>query len=616
MLKTTDGRVPVRTLKDYLSQKRTLVIPPWQREYSWKTGDEGQVDVLLSDLLKFVNDEKADEYLIGSVILCNAEDFHGKESSLLIDGQQRTLTLTLFLMCARKYLKNYNLIDGTNNAHTTLITESLQCLDENPFGTYTPKVFMNQGRANEIFAEIYDWSELSTDIGEDIFLSADTQTLTQRNLSEVAKHIYEQLKDEAWEDRNLIKWLTKIIHKVKLVELQLDNQREAIAVYDRINDRGMQLSSADLIKNILFQRVPDESFEEISDNWKTMTESLNQCKKKVRLQDPKYLLRALAATKKGIKITYDDLVPFWNGQFDHKDSPLDPEIFSKDLAGSADFLAKLADNSSQQHGAIPQIFLSAELGSVQHYPVLLAGSNIKNKDVFTRLADQVNTRTMFYVLGKERTASFESLVPAWAHAVSELGSDATIQDLNAVFQEHAMPPNDLYENLEAQFRKWDYRNASDRKKIRAVLAYLSGHLDHACGKELKIQDAMRTRRLRGQKFGWDLDHVLPQDLEKEMPFQSIGNLVLLTPDDNREASNKTPDKKDIWYNQCHLVLTKSLSDLSRLTPAHRAKLEELFKELHIDQSKLSLETWGKDSISERTSFYFKYFKSILDSYIR
>ncbi len=53
MLIMNNNSVPVRTLKDYLTQNRTLTIPLWQREYVWEANDSGQVGVLLEDLREF-----------------------------------------------------------------------------------------------------------------------------------------------------------------------------------------------------------------------------------------------------------------------------------------------------------------------------------------------------------------------------------------------------------------------------------------------------------------------------------------------------------------------------------------------------------------------------------
>ena len=95
------GGLPVKNLLEYLSMDRTLVIPPWQREYSWSTGEDDQIDTLLKDLKSFIESESTFEYLIGSVVLCELPE--EKSHPLLIDGQQRTLTLTILLMCIRKF---------------------------------------------------------------------------------------------------------------------------------------------------------------------------------------------------------------------------------------------------------------------------------------------------------------------------------------------------------------------------------------------------------------------------------------------------------------------------------------------------------------------------------
>ena len=88
-----NGGIPVISLMEYFTQSRVLVIPPWQREYSWSVAEDEQVDTLLKDLKKFLTDDSASEYLLGSIVLCTLPNENSRP--LLIDGQQRTLTLTL-----------------------------------------------------------------------------------------------------------------------------------------------------------------------------------------------------------------------------------------------------------------------------------------------------------------------------------------------------------------------------------------------------------------------------------------------------------------------------------------------------------------------------------------
>jgi hypothetical protein len=536
---------------------------------------------------------------------------------MLIDGQQRTLTLSLFLMCARKFMMKNDLIDGNNLKHTQLVTDLAHSVNANPHGRFAAKVSMNQNKANEILAKIWDWSQKTADAPDEdelLFNSADSQTKTQKNLAAVTEFIYKELETDEWDNSQMIEWLVKIINGVKLIELQLDSQREAISVYDRINDRGMLLSSADLIKNILFQRVPDDKFDDISENWKAMVVSLNDCEKRARLQDPKYLLRALSAGETEAKVPYDKLVEFWVGRFDDKDEPLDPIEFSVTLAESAEKLAQLATNR-YKGTALEEIYLAAELGSVQHFPVLLAGYDIEDPEVFRYLAKQVNARTVMYILGRERTQTFESLIPKWSKRVSDLGKNATIDQLSTLFSDVAAPSEALYVNLRDQVLSWKYTNSTERKKLRAVIAFLSVELNHQLGAEVTMKDAMRTRKLKSEQHGWDIEHIMPQKEDPSPEFQTIGNLCLLAPPDNRSASKKLPHEKDDanYYNQCMLALTKSVGKLDALVPATRSAIEGLFASLGSDKETMQLTNWDLNAVKNRSDFYLEYLLKTLNT---
>lgn len=612
MLKLESSRyLPVVPLSEYFAQFRVLVIPPWQREYSWDTGSDSQVETLLKDFSKFARSLDEKEYLLGSIILCEESNRSEKSEPLLIDGQQRSLTLTLFLMCCRKYIKNHNLIDGRNSQHIAIANKINECLTDNPMGKYFPKVSMNQAKANEILAEIFTWSESTSNVGNEIFKRADSQTVTQKNLCAVAEYIYDKLEDEEFFAKSeIVENVGKILNGVKLIEITLDNKKESIAVFDRINDRGMKLTSADLIKNILFREVSDKEFDSISDYWKPMSERLMETKKS-RLQDPKYLIRAMAQMHHGAHLSYDDLVSHWEGVFADEEMKVSPMDFAKELSSSAEQLLGYVKREHPVYGALPEIYLSGELGSVQHYAVLLAGSRISDKKAFLHLLRQVNARTLLYMFSKERTQAFDLMIPNWAHGVFKLGANASIEGLNKVYKDHALPDPERFELLSVNMMKWRYTNAGDRKKIRAVLALLSAHFNGLCEKHIKVEDAMRTRRTKeGQP--WEIEHVMPQSINKTDEFQQIGNLVLLAPVDNRDASNSSPKDKKLHYNQSDLVLTKTLSELALSNSAESA-YSKLVRELDFSRPAWNLDNWTIDSVRARGEFYFKYLKYILES---
>jgi hypothetical protein len=624
----TNG-IPVLTLKEYLSQNRTLIIPPWQREYSWSVSEDEQVDTLMKDLLQFLRNPQSEEYLIGSVVLCSLPTQESRP--LLIDGQQRTLTLTLLLMCCQKYLKTYNLIDGNSNSDTQLASDITGCINGNAYGTLAPRVEMKRADADVTLRELYDWSIVPGEFDKSVFKNMDKKNLTQKNLISSAEFIFRKMmgnektskdgvvsgKPGNWLSSDEMKsGMSKLLNKVKLIQVSVDDKRESISVFDHINNRGMALNPADLVKNLMFESVKDAEFDVISDNWNSMTEALMKTKKS-RLQDPRYLLRALSHIEYGAHESYDNLDIYWSKKF--LENQNDPQKgigaidFSKKLPKFAVELQSLVLRDKNYKFPLSEIYLSGELGSVQHYSVLLAGCHLTSKETFNLLCRQVNLRTLLYMFAQEKTQLFDAMIPDWAASVKNLEANASKADLIKVYNDFANPDEKLFASLKENMISWDYTNTSEKKKIRTVLALLSIELNALCNQSMKIEDAMRARKIQGENHPWELEHVLPQSKEKNGVFQSIGNLVLLSSADNNNLSSSAPSLKKDHYLQCSLVLTKTLSTLDLANTTQSNKIRQLFTDLEIEEVNWDLDNWDESSISARVDFYHSYLSYVIKS---
>ena len=612
MLKVVEGRVPALTLKSYFTQHEKLRIPTWQRDYSWDANDEGQVGILIEDFQSFADDTSANEYLMGSVILC---DSNAAGENLVIDGQQRSLTISIFLMAAIKYIRNNDLVDPHNPLHTMLINDLYLCTNTGVVGiNFASRVLMNNSAADAVIRLIDQWSQLADDVGDDILRTNTVRTKSERNLIEVAQYIYRRMcEGVVFKPENFIASLAKIISSVKLVVLTLDNQAEALRVYDRINNRGMVLSSADLIKNIIFMNVNDIDFDQVSDCWLDMARELNGTGK-ARLQDPKFLLRMLAGIDTGTKITYDGLVKHWSDRIE--DGRVNPIEFANELTSRASTLKSLAANQQMLPAGevvdwapplyvrTTQLHFPYELNSVQHYAVLIAGMHLENAGTIAKLSDQVAARSLLYIFSQERTQMFETIIPAWAHAIRELPKDAEPDALDEIFKTKAFlaenPVENIISALQVNMESWSYDNATDRKRIRAIFGVLNLEISsHFSGPDL-----MRTRRNPGERTGWDIDHIMPKSLVSDNWVHKLGNLTLLAPDENTWASNTIPSEKITknLYSQSHVFMTKICDDLSKMTPLDRAEVEFALNKAGISINYEIGTNWNEEAVQSRTQF--------------
>ena len=616
--------VELRNLKEYLTQKRVIRIPPWQREYGWKAAENGQVGVLLSDLKEFI-ESGDEEYLIGSVIICPDSEKEGR--FLLIDGQQRSMTFLIFLMAARKFIKNESLNVEDGHPLAGVIDELKLCIsavrDE-----YSERLYMNQDDANKILESLYHWSTATDGVGDEILFNADKQTLTQQNLVNVAKYIYQDnFKKGKWvpkEDHQFLAAIQKVLHSIRFVELQLGSQEEAITVYDHINDRGLPLSSADIIKNRIFQHVNESQFAEVSTQWIMMTKTLSSMEI-ASIRDPKFLLRALATAEKGQKVTYPSLTKIYGNKLNPKIQEdgvknEDPIEFAYDLAESADFLKKFAEDCRHDlHGVLPELAFPRELNSIQQYPILMAARNIQDPVVFKRVVKQIANRTAFYTLSSERTQEFESLVPKWAYGIKQAGPRITVAQADEIYMTSAKISSEGFLRLESVLRELNYKSSGDRAKIRAILARLSWILDERIGKHPKqntsIYDYFLAKTQTNGPAAWHIDHIEPsKGAGKESPLHGLGNLTLMFPKDNMAMGASKPSAKVAYYAQNPVYLTKSLTDMSTLINSEKQKIEVFFKEAGVEKIKWDLENWNQNSIDARFDLYFSLLKNDLTSY--
>jgi uncharacterized protein with ParB-like and HNH nuclease domain len=90
------------SLRNLLEGTKQFQIPLFQRPYSWT---EDKWDTLWEDLMKLYNDEVEGSYFLGAIVTQSIPGTaDGISPYLVIDGQQRLITLTILLAAMRDHL--------------------------------------------------------------------------------------------------------------------------------------------------------------------------------------------------------------------------------------------------------------------------------------------------------------------------------------------------------------------------------------------------------------------------------------------------------------------------------------------------------------------------------
>ncbi|MBN8417681.1 MAG: DUF262 domain-containing protein [Verrucomicrobia bacterium] len=242
-------------------------IPNYQRPYRWGTD---QAELLLKDILEasveagplMAKGGKAGEaispYFLGSIVVIQP---HGPDVDV-VDGQQRLTSLSLLLAALRALLPeqdrsklNGRLLEKGNDFEGTLDRCRLTLRDRDQ-GFYKTNVL-----EDEVFTKLKN-------------LNTDTLTEPQANITRNALLFLRELeKLEVSARATLTAFLLQHTYLVVVATESLDS---AFRIFSVLNDRGLDLTTADILKADLIGKVAKEKEDFYTRKWEDLDEKLGE----------------------------------------------------------------------------------------------------------------------------------------------------------------------------------------------------------------------------------------------------------------------------------------------------------------------------------------------------
>ena len=203
---------------------------------------------------------ESEEYFLGSAVLVT-----GGKTNLLLDGQQRLATATILLSALRDERKSFKA-----DAATRLQNKYIADLDD-ASGETTPVLTMN----------VYDRDYFRQEVqeGRNADQARPKATLKSHGLVRkardyFARKVLEQQAvagvGEAGFKRN-VRLQDVLCNHMSLVIVSSSDEDNAAAVFETLNDRGIGLSTPDLLRNLLLRRAPgDDARARIVSAWQAI----------------------------------------------------------------------------------------------------------------------------------------------------------------------------------------------------------------------------------------------------------------------------------------------------------------------------------------------------------
>lgn len=230
---------------------RLLVVPAHQRPYSWL---EEQVSAFWSDLLEAVNTGRP-EYFLGTIVLTPDQS---TAKSSIIDGQQRLATTTLLLAAFRNALVSGGLVDDAQ-------TVSGKFLATRELGATSPEPRLVLNSEDENF---FRSLVVSTEPSQTVRPQApDSHDRILEAFSALTSRVSGLVDQEGGNWPGVVyRWVDYLEKRVQVIVAEVSNEADAFLIFETLNDRGLDLTVADLLKNHLF-RLSGGRIETVKRAW-------------------------------------------------------------------------------------------------------------------------------------------------------------------------------------------------------------------------------------------------------------------------------------------------------------------------------------------------------------
>lgn len=584
------------------------LVPRYQRGYSW-----GREEIL--ELLQDIDEAKdsfSDEaYLLGQIIACpSAQPNQDLKKDVfqwdLIDGQQRCTTLYVMLLVAERILTTTEAPVGhVIDEYKVASRQMMKKIPNQDQSDYFPRI-RSASNGEPVLKSYLNSINLSEPDGP-----------TQKNLNIAIELISKHFESKSYSE--LEDFVDFFLKNVWLVRLQLPSSAHAIRVFQKVNNRGLELDDADLIKNFLFQRASESEYPLLSTQWESATNLLDKARLK-RVKSMEFLMKLMIGIETGNSVPRGKLYVEWEKRLDTSEKV---QVLAQRLPERANQLVRISKSQLPQSGIQTDISLGTHISAwIQQYEILLAGSHLEPKP-YEKLLRMVEDRAMLSYWANEPNNDFERIIHPWAYEIGRLDANPSNQELYKSSEKARENFAALSESAFIGIQKLNYDVQSHRDRLRYILARVNSRVQGMLHiSPTPLEKLMITSKEEVQ--GFDIDHIFPKDdalkfkweqsAEKDKKFGnasrskqsigSIGNLILLHEADNRSQGNALPNDEEKVNNlsSSELYLNRILVDKSKWEMMQGKKGEQL--DLLHNQLGVSVSNWNEDAVDKLAAFYW------------
>lgn len=514
-----------------ISNSRRFIVPKFQRDYSWNSE---QWDDLWQDIVTMIDEH--DEHYMGYLVLQTQDD----KLYYIIDGQQRFTTILILIYAAIKCVESQIVqgIDVEDNKRRCETLKTLYIGKEDPVTLDYDNLLTLNRNNNSYFCDYI------LKLGD---LKARNLTATEKLMRSCFEYYEQKLVGKYNSGKEYASFIQTVADGLHFTQIVVNDEMNAFRVFETLNARGVQLSSADLLKNYLFSKVDSDTthvsrVDTLERKWSVLTDNIkaeklpeflryywNMQHKTIRANAVYKTIRQEIREDKQVFLLLDDLISY-------------SDIY---MALTDENDEMWTDSEVKENVALLNLFRLK-----QPFSLLMAAKRNLSESEFKRVLKTVITMCFRYNVICDRNpndqeAPFNNLAQSISlNKVVDLNKLSSIMvddiEFKSSFKEKSFPYNS--------------RNAK-------VVKYILGKIEHFKGS---------TQFVRFDDENVSIEHIYPQNPTEEWQLDEskmqrfvfrLGNMCMLEKGLNREIQNSVfADKVDIYKKSSFYYAKKISSD--------------------------------------------------------
>jgi len=554
----------------------SLAVPGYQRSYSWSSdvgsldtdGDNSHQQVVeyWEDLHGSFRSDSA--YFLGTIVLSQEGVEDGRAA--VLDGQQRLATTSILMFAISEFYRTKGETELADSVFADYVGNYDRDAEEN-----RPKLIMNTEDRDYFRSRFLTRDVSASAVGQSQKQIESALAFLTTRVEEFCSNAGARWKEDL---KSFIDYLDK---RAQVITISVANDSDAFLIFETLNDRGADLTIADLLKNYLFSKA-EGRFDEVRDAWVRTLGNLDIPK----VGNARFTLfaRHFMSARHGV-VRERDL--YRRIKLDVGDSN-SAVAFAKELEASSRLYFGLISSDSDVWSDYSTSARSASevivnLNLERYRPLLLAALQKFNApEVEKLMVAMVSWSVRGLATGRFGGGVAEA---AFCNVAKDI-SAGTITSTAAVLADprlSSMVPTD--KEFQSAFSEWKVTKGSLARYILRTL-----ELEERGEPEPELVVNTETDHV-------NLEHVLPKSpkaadwptfsRDEQTAFvHRIGNLVLLQKGSNDKIGNKSWSVKKP-------VLAKSQLELTKKAAAHADWTKEVIAKRQEDLSVLAVRAWKR-----------------------